>query len=97
MLLRPERQNVESFLDAVAKHVAGPWRIVGDGRTVVFGIGAWRADVALDTDDSDAPEPGTGILSGIHLDNEEYDDGETATVEEAIALLEGLGYEEDDG
>jgi len=93
MIRRPTKQNVESFLDTVAKHLtSGDWQ--HDDESVSFGpegdpIGLWEGTLVFGEEGREAPV-------GISLVHEEYADGEIAAVEQAIALLEGLGYEAED-
>lgn len=86
-------QNVESFLDAVARHLSAPraWKreFSDDGvkETIVFGAGYWRADVYYSRKDSS--------FAGISLRSGDYDGDEIEAVEDGIALLEGFSYEEE--
>lgn len=92
MILRGH-QNVESFLDAIAKHLSAPraWQREihkDENETIIFGSGYWKGDVEFDDDD--------GSVFGIQLVSDDYPDREVKGIEIAISLLEGMECEDEE-
>lgn len=92
MIIKEDKQNSESFIDGIAKHLSAPraWALESPAlarksESVIFGAGFWTAEIVLDGD----------LMVGLRLANSEYDDSDIAVVEEAICMLEGFSYEED--
>jgi hypothetical protein len=93
MIIRPPAQNVESFLNAIAKHLTSrPWDVdKSDDGSVTFGLSGWRGEFECQDIDGLKTPIGLRLISD---DGEvRYDD--VSVVEEAISLLEGLEYKDD--
>lgn len=95
MIVKPT-QNVESFLDAIARHIAptGGWRKseekLGCGcEHILFGEAYWKGHVFYSDDD------GRRVFFGVQLvcADSDYDDDDLNIIEEGIALLEGFDFE----
>lgn len=92
MLIRTPAQNVESFLDAIARHLTSRgWRLDGtDGDGVAFGQSGWRGEFEHREIDGAKTPVGLRLVS----DDGDIDDVDVDVIEEAIGLLEGLEYKE---
>jgi len=88
MLIKGKR-TFDSFLSAIAKHVAteSDWEVEDDKDEyqIVFGSGEW---VGQPTFDEDHPD----ILFGIELFCDQYKDADLIVVEKAVGMLEGIEW-----